>query len=69
MTELLIQIGQNIVTRRKALNLSQEKLALTCGIDRSYMGRVERGEMNLTITKLYKIAEALDCDVKELLPK
>ncbi|NKG33557.1 helix-turn-helix domain-containing protein [Acinetobacter junii] len=68
MTELLIKIGQNIVTRRKALNLSQEKLALICGIDRSYMGRVERGEMNLTIEKLYVIAAALGCSGKDLLP-
>ncbi|WP_246103924.1 helix-turn-helix domain-containing protein [Yersinia ruckeri] len=37
-------------------------------IDRSYVGRIERGEVNITIEKLYEIAETLGCDAKELLP-
>lgn len=68
MTELLTKLGQNIVARRKALKLSQEKLALMCGLDRSYMGRIERGEVNITLEKLSNIAEALGCNLKDLLP-
>ncbi|MCX9476605.1 helix-turn-helix domain-containing protein, partial [Vibrio cholerae] len=37
-------------------------------IDRSYVGRIERGEVNITVEKLYQIADTLGCDVKELLP-
>ncbi|MBF4400793.1 helix-turn-helix domain-containing protein, partial [Vibrio anguillarum] len=37
-------------------------------IDRSYMSRIERGKINITLEKLYQIADALGCDVKELLP-
>ncbi|MCI3939796.1 helix-turn-helix domain-containing protein [Acinetobacter baumannii] len=43
-------------------------LALQCGIDRSYLGRIERGEVNITIKKLYEIALALDTDPKNFLP-
>ena len=39
-----------------------------CGIDRSYMERIERGEVNLTVEKLYEIALELGIEVQELLP-
>ena len=42
MTELAILLGQKIRKARLEKNLSQEKLALICGLDRSYMGRIER---------------------------
>ncbi|ELB2004662.1 helix-turn-helix domain-containing protein [Vibrio vulnificus] len=66
--KLAAAVGKCIVKMRKSKGLSQEKLALQAGIDRSYVGRVERGEVNLTVEKLYNLAEALGCDVKELLP-
>lgn len=37
-------------------------------IDRSYVGRIERGEVNITLEKLYEIASALKCSPKDLLP-
>jgi transcriptional regulator with XRE-family HTH domain len=43
-------------------------LALACGIDRSYMGRIERGEVNLTVEKLYRIGRELSCAPALLLP-
>jgi transcriptional regulator with XRE-family HTH domain len=46
--------------RRKALDLSQEALADAAGIDRSHMGKIERGERNITLLNLLKIAAALD---------
>lgn len=67
-TKLAVVVGKRIAKMRKSKGLSQEKLALQAGIDRSYVGRVERGEVNLTVEKLYNFAEALGCDVKELLP-
>ena len=68
MSELSIKIGQLIRNRRLQLKMTQEALALQCGIDRSYMGRIERGEVNITVEKLYEIALALESSPKELLP-
>ena len=67
-TKLAEAVGQRIVQMRRSKGLSQEKLALLAEIDRSYMSRIERGKINITLEKLYKIADALGCDVKELLP-
>ncbi|EGR0478787.1 helix-turn-helix transcriptional regulator [Vibrio cholerae] len=61
-------VGQRIVQMRRSKGLPQEKLALLAEIDRSYMSRIERGKINITLEKLYKIADTLGCDVKELLP-
>jgi transcriptional regulator with XRE-family HTH domain len=44
MTELSIAIGHLIRNKRTELKITQEALALQCGIDRSYLGRIERGE-------------------------
>ncbi|AZC05356.1 helix-turn-helix domain-containing protein [Acinetobacter baumannii] len=68
MSELSNVIGQLIRNRRIQRSITQEALALQCGIDRSYMGRIERGEVNLTVEKLYEIASALEINAKELLP-
>ena len=68
MSELAAQIGTKIKSVRKIKSISQERLALLCNIDRSYIGRIERGEVNLTVEKLYEIATALEVDMKELLP-
>ena len=66
MTELAIELGRNIRKIRKEKNLSQEKLALMCGLDRSYMGRIERGEVNITVLKLYEISKVLEVDIRIL---
>ena len=68
MTKLSVEIGQLIRKQRTQQGITQESLALQCGIDRSYMGRIERGEVNLTVEKLYEIASVLGISVKELLP-
>ncbi|MGE8545134.1 MULTISPECIES: helix-turn-helix transcriptional regulator [unclassified Acinetobacter] len=68
MTELSIKIGHLIRNRRKELKITQESLALQCGIDRSYLGRIERGEVNITVEKLYEIANTLEVDIRGLLP-
>jgi transcriptional regulator with XRE-family HTH domain len=56
----LARIGQAIRTIRKQKGLSQEALADAAGIDRSHMGKIERGERNVTLLNLWKIAVALD---------
>ncbi|MDC5420973.1 XRE family transcriptional regulator [Acinetobacter pittii] len=68
MQDLSIKIGQLIRKKRKEKEISQEKLALLCNIDRSYLGRIERGEVNITILKLYEISNILETNPKELLP-
>ena len=65
-------LGQRIRARRRALSLSQEGLAHEAGLDRSYVGRIERGENNLTFIQLIKLCRAMKCDVAALtvgLPK
>ena len=59
-------LGQRIRAKRLELVMSQEGLAHTAGLDRSYVGRIERGEHNLTFVSLIKIARALGCDVAAL---
>lgn len=68
MTDLSLKIDQLIRAKRVEKKLTQEKLSLQCGIDRSYMGRIERGEVNITVEKLYEIAMELEVEVQELLP-
>jgi transcriptional regulator with XRE-family HTH domain len=62
----LQELGRRIRAARTALGFSQEELAHESGIDRSYIGGVERGERNITFDVLCKIATALDCDVASL---
>ena len=68
MSDLSIVVGRLIRNARLKKEISQEKLALICDIDRSYLGRIERGEVNITIEKLYELATALEMDAKNLLP-
>ncbi|NNP70825.1 helix-turn-helix transcriptional regulator [Acinetobacter sp. Ac_5812] len=68
MSELSIKIGKLIRNKRIELNMTQEFVALQCSIDRSYMGRIERGEVNLTVEKLYEIAKILKIHPQHLLP-
>ena len=60
-------IGWNLRRLRVARGLSQERLALAAGIDRAYVGRVERGSENVTITTLEAMATALAVPVADLL--
>ena len=51
--------------QRKAM--SQEELAARAGVHRTYIGMIERGEKNVTIISMMKIATALDIEISELL--
>lgn len=69
MQALAKVLGERIREKRVSVGLSQDALAFACGMDRSYMGRVERGEVNITIEKLYRIAIQLRCQPHTLLPR
>jgi transcriptional regulator with XRE-family HTH domain len=59
--------GQNLRAIRKSKGFSQERLAYESGIDRSYLGKIERGQVSITIEKLYILANHLNCSPKDLL--
>ena len=66
--QMLKKFGEAILKTRKKRNMTQEQLADAAGIERSYMGTIERGERNPTFLKVYKIAKALKVSAGELLP-
>lgn len=57
---VLIALGEAVRRTRTGMGLSQEALAIDADLDRSYVGGIERGEHNLTVMNLMKIAQALD---------
>jgi transcriptional regulator with XRE-family HTH domain len=63
----LVALGQAVRRIRKSKEISQERLALLSEVDRSYMGRVERGDNNVALLTLVRIAEALEITVTELM--
>jgi len=63
----LLHLGQGIRARRKILGHSQEALAGLAGIERAHMGKIERGERNVTILNVLRIAQALECQPSDLL--
>jgi hypothetical protein len=65
--ELQRTVGANLRAWRQARGLSQEAFADVLGVHRTYMGSVERGERNLTLQTLERIAQQLGVEVRELL--
>ncbi|WP_084162437.1 helix-turn-helix domain-containing protein [Paraburkholderia bannensis] len=63
----LAAIGATVRAHRQERGVSQETLAHVTGIDRSHMGRIERGERNLSILNLIRIANALGTTPSKLL--
>ena len=62
-----MRLGAAIRARRMALPLSQEALADLAEIDRSHMGKIERGERNVTFLNILRIAKAMQCRPSDLL--
>ena len=63
---VLIKLGKRIRQLREGQGLSQEAVALASGLDRSYFGGVERGEHNVAVINLEKIAIALNIKITDL---
>ncbi|HZB89779.1 MAG TPA: helix-turn-helix transcriptional regulator [Terracidiphilus sp.] len=60
------RFGERVRELRKEKGLSQEGLALACDLDRTYVGGVERGERNVSLLNIRKIADALSVSAREL---
>jgi transcriptional regulator with XRE-family HTH domain len=64
---VLKTLGAAIRAARKARDLSQESLAVDAGVDRSYLGALERGEVNVTVMVISRVCDALRIKPSELL--
>lgn len=65
-SSLLSDLGTHVRARRTQRGMSQEALADEAGIDRSHMGKIERGERNVTLLNIERIAVALQSSVADL---
>lgn len=63
----LVLFGKKLVQLRKARGWSQEQLALESGLARSYLGGVERGQRNIALLNICRLAEALNQTPSELM--
>jgi transcriptional regulator with XRE-family HTH domain len=63
----LRKLGEAIRAFRLERGLSQEALADAAGIDRSHMGKIERGERNVSVLNVARVADALDITIAALM--
>jgi transcriptional regulator with XRE-family HTH domain len=66
MQEVHKRLGRRIAEIRRKRGFSQEAFAHECGFHRSYMGAVERGEKNITLAMVDKVARTLKMSLSEL---
>lgn len=64
--EILMKFGERIRGERIKQNLSQEKLASKAGLHRTYIGMIERGEKNITLENIERIAKALKLNISDI---
>lgn len=64
--EILRLFGERLRELRTERNLSQERLAELAGLDRNYIGQIERAERNVALVNIVRIAKALEVDAGEL---
>jgi len=67
MAEINKQIGARIRKCREKKEFSQEELAFQADLHRAYVGQIERGEKNIGVQNLQKIAKALNIKISKLL--
>lgn len=64
---LIVQFGLKIRELREAKNISQEKLSFSTGFHRTYIGMIERGERNISLTNMAVFAKVFELNLSELL--
>jgi transcriptional regulator with XRE-family HTH domain len=63
----LMAFGRRVRELRQVRNISQEELAHLAGVHRTYIGMIERGEKNITLLNILRVAEALKCEAADLI--
>ncbi len=66
-SEILLRFGERVRELRKAQGYSQEDFAYACELDRSYMGGIERGERNVALRNVERIAQTLGITLSQLM--
>jgi transcriptional regulator with XRE-family HTH domain len=66
MEDIRIRFGKAVRQRRHKLGVSQEAFADMCHLDRTYIGGIERGERNVALVNIEKIAKTLKLTIAEL---
>jgi transcriptional regulator with XRE-family HTH domain len=66
MEDIRLRFGRAVRARRHTLGVSQEEFADICGLDRTYIGGIERGERNVALVNIERIAKALRVSLPEL---
>jgi len=69
MEDIRGRFGKAVRSRRNKLGVSQEEFAYMCDLDRTYIGGIERGERNVSLVNIEKIAETLKISLSELFRK
>lgn len=65
--DILVRFGARVRQLRLQKGYSQEAFATKCGLDRTYVGGIERGERNVALRNVESIAKALDMTLSELM--
>jgi transcriptional regulator with XRE-family HTH domain len=66
MEDIRVRFGKAVRASRKKLKVSQEEFADMCGLDRTYIGGIERGERNLGLVNIERIAKTFRISLSEL---
>lgn len=67
MHKINVQIGKQIQMLRRRQGISQEELADLCGLHRSHLGQIERGEVNVTLVTVQRIGKGLGVSLTQIL--
>ncbi len=67
-TDIKVRFGRRLRELRRARGLSQEELAFRAGLHRTYVSSAERGERNVALINLERLAKALDVHTRDLFP-
>jgi len=66
MDDIRIRFGKALRQKRAKLGVSQEAFADMCGLDRTYIGGIERGERNVALVNIEKIAKTFGLSISQL---
>ena len=66
MEDVRVRFGKAVRQKRNKLGVSQEEFADMCGLDRTYIGGIERGERNVALQNIEKIAKAFGASLSDM---